>query len=127
MRFIYIEVLLRGLRALADINPIIKPLSGKWLEHLQNQQEKMQSTQNDLNEIEETSKMEDYLVEQSFKNIVGFYKEELLQVDEGKKATKLFNDRQRKSLVKAGILLRVYGKGGCRLKLSEQAKEIIEN
>ncbi len=65
-------------------------------------------------------------VEQSFINAVTYYKRELLLVDEGEKATTHFTDRQRKALVKAGILVRVYGKGGCRLHLSSKARRIIE-
>jgi len=64
--------------------------------------------------------------EQSFINTVIYYRRELLLVDEGEKATTHFTDRQRKALVKAGILLRVYGKGGCRLHLSSKARRVLE-
>lgn len=62
----------------------------------------------------------------SFRNVVMFYMKELLELDNGKKASDFFNDRQRKSLVKSGILLRRYGKGGCRLALSPKTKIILE-
>ncbi len=64
--------------------------------------------------------------EQSFVNTVIYYRRELLLVDAGEKATTHFTDRQRKALVKAGILLRVYGKGGCRLHLSGKARRVLE-
>jgi hypothetical protein len=64
--------------------------------------------------------------EQSFVNAVNYYRRELLLVDEGEKATTHFTDRQRKALVKAGVLVRVYGKGGCRLYLSSKARGILE-
>jgi hypothetical protein len=64
--------------------------------------------------------------EQSFINTVIYYRRELLLVDKGEKATTHFTDRQRKALVKAGILLRVYGKGGCRLHLSNKARRVLE-
>ncbi len=64
--------------------------------------------------------------EQSFVNAVIYYKRELMLVDEGEKATNHFTDRQRKALVKAGILVRVYGKRGCRLYLSNKARRVLE-
>jgi len=67
------------------------------------------------------------LAEISFRNTVHFYREELLKIDRGEKATKVFKDRQRKSLVKAGILNREYGQGGCRLRLSKKTRQILEN
>jgi hypothetical protein len=65
------------------------------------------------------------LEQQSMTNIIHFYREELLKVEKGGKATEHFNERQRKALVKQGILTRVYGHGGCKLRLTEQAKRII--
>jgi hypothetical protein len=62
----------------------------------------------------------------SFRNVVMFYMKELMELDNGKKASDYFNDRQRKSLVKSGILLRQYGKGGCRLALSPKTKIVLE-
>jgi hypothetical protein len=64
--------------------------------------------------------------EQSFVNTVIYYRRELMLVDEGEKATTHFTDRQRKALVKAGVLVRVYGKGGCRLHLSKKARRVLE-
>jgi hypothetical protein len=71
---------------------------------------------------ENTQEMLEY---QSLKNAIGFYQEELLKIDGGEKATDHFNERQRKSLVKQGVLERKYGHGGCRLKLTEEAKRIM--
>jgi hypothetical protein len=65
------------------------------------------------------------LEQQSMANIIHFYREELLIIEKGGKATKYFNERQRKALVKQGILTRVYGHGGCKLRLTDQAKKII--
>jgi len=64
--------------------------------------------------------------EQSFVNAIIYYRRELTLVDKGEKATIHFTDRQRKALVKAGILVRVYGKGGCRLHLSSEARQVLE-
>ena len=65
--------------------------------------------------------------QQSLVNVVYFYLEELLKVDRGEKATDFFNERQRKSLVKQGVLTRSYGHGGCKLQLTIQTKQIIQN
>lgn len=64
----------------------------------------------------------DYL---SKRNTIEFYREELLKIEKGERATDHFNERQRKSLVKQGILIRVYGHGGCKLRLTEEAKRIM--
>ncbi len=61
----------------------------------------------------------------SKRNAIDFYREELLKIENGERATDHFNERQRKSLVKQGILVRVYGHGGCKLRLTEEAKQII--
>jgi len=60
----------------------------------------------------------------SKRNTIDFYREEL-KIEKGERATDHFNERQRKSLVKQGILVRTYGHGGCKLKLTEEAKRII--
>ena len=64
----------------------------------------------------------DYL---SKRNTIEFYREELLKIEKGERATDHFNERQRKSLVKQGILIRVYGHGGCKLRLTVEAKRIM--
>ena len=64
--------------------------------------------------------------EQSFINAIIYYRRELMLVDKGEKATTHFTDRQRKVLVKAGILVRVYGRGGCRLHLSNKARRVFD-
>jgi hypothetical protein len=61
----------------------------------------------------------------SKRNAIEFYREELLKIENGERATDHFNERQRKSMVKQGILVRVYGHGGCRLRLTEEAKRIM--
>jgi len=61
----------------------------------------------------------------SKRNTIDFYREELLKIEKGGRATDYFNERQRKSLVKQGILVRVYGHGGCKLRLTEEAKRIM--
>jgi hypothetical protein len=63
--------------------------------------------------------------EVSKRNTIDFYREELLKIEKGGIATDYFNERQRKSLVKQGILVRVYGHGGCKLRLTEEAKRIM--
>lgn len=62
----------------------------------------------------------------SKRNAIDFYREELLKIENGERATDHFNERQRKSLVKQGILVRIYGHGGCKLRLTEEAKRIME-
>jgi len=61
----------------------------------------------------------------SKRNAIDFYREELLKIEKGGRATDYFNERQRKSLVKQGILVRVYGHGGCKLRLTEETKRIM--
>jgi hypothetical protein len=61
----------------------------------------------------------------SKRNAIYFYREELLKIEKGERATDHFNERQRKSLVKQGILVRVYGHGGCKLRLTEETKRIM--
>ena len=67
------------------------------------------------------------LEQRSMSNIIQFYLEELLKIEEGEKATEYFNERQRKALVKQGVLSRCYGHGGCRLQLTSTTKQIIQN
>ena len=71
--------------------------------------------------------MHETLEIQSMRNTIEFYQEELLKIEGGEKATDYFNDRQRKSLVKQGILVRVYGYGGCKLRLSDETKGFLDN
>jgi hypothetical protein len=66
------------------------------------------------------------LEDRSITNVVHFYREELLKIDQGEKATDHFNERQRKSLVKQGVLSRSYGQGGCRLELTNKTRQIIQ-
>jgi hypothetical protein len=65
------------------------------------------------------------LADTNFRNTVIYYREELLRIDEGELATEQLKDRQRRALVKAGVLRRVYGRGGCRLKLSNEARRLL--
>jgi hypothetical protein len=65
------------------------------------------------------------LADTNFRNTVIYYREELLRIEEGELATEQLKDRQRRALVKAGILRRVYGRGGCRLKLSNEARRLL--
>ena len=71
--------------------------------------------------------MQESLEYQSLRNTIEFYQEELLKIEGGEKATDHFNERQRKSLVKQGILERKYGHGGCRLRLTKKAKHIMNS
>ena len=65
--------------------------------------------------------------QQSIINVILFYKDELLKIDRGERATDHFNERQRRALVKQGVLMRSYGHGGCRLELTIKTKQIIQN
>jgi hypothetical protein len=64
-------------------------------------------------------------VEQSFRNLVMFYHQELLYIDKGGKASDFFSDPQRKKLIKQGVLERTYVHRGCRLKLTNKTKNIL--
>jgi len=65
------------------------------------------------------------LADANFRNIVIYYMEELLRIEAGDLATEHLKDRQRRALVKSGVLWRVYGRGGCRLRLSNEAKRLL--
>jgi hypothetical protein len=71
--------------------------------------------------------MMSFEVEQSFRNIVRFYAYELYMIDKGYKATRFFNDRQRRSLTKHGVFEKIYVHRGCRLKISDKAKAILNS
>jgi hypothetical protein len=64
-------------------------------------------------------------VEQSFRNIVGFYSRELKLISGGYKASRCFSEPQRKKLTKIGVLERVYIRQGCRLRLSDKARDVL--
>ena len=64
-------------------------------------------------------------VEQSFRNLVMFYQKELLYIEKGQKASKYFTDTQRRKMQKYGVLKREYGLPGCRLKLTDRTKIIL--
>ncbi|MCW4051251.1 MAG: hypothetical protein NWE89_16120 [Candidatus Bathyarchaeota archaeon] len=66
-------------------------------------------------------------VEQSFRNIVMFYSKELKQVDAGLKSSVFFNEPQRKKLTKIGVFHRIYIHKGCRLLLSDKAKQVLNS
>lgn len=76
-------------------------------------------------EQEERPREERSLADVNFRNTVIYYLEELRRIDAGELATEHLKDRQRKALVKAGILKRVYGRGGCRLRLSNEARRLM--
>jgi hypothetical protein len=65
------------------------------------------------------------LADANFRNTVIYYMEELLRIEAGDLATEHLKDRQRRALVKSGVLRRVYGRGGCRLRLSNEAKRLL--
>ena len=64
-------------------------------------------------------------VEQSFRNLVMFYHRELIYIEQGRKASEFFSDPQRKKLIKQGVLERIYVHRGCRLKLTNKTKTIL--
>ncbi|MCW4049016.1 MAG: hypothetical protein NWE89_04690 [Candidatus Bathyarchaeota archaeon] len=96
-----------------------------WMSHWLGVQRMLKTTPEASNVIRPKNDNDVTPDEQSFRNIVEFYKDELMKIEEGEKATQYFNDRQRKTLVKSGILNRVYGRGGCRLRLSRKAKKVL--
>lgn len=80
---------------------------------------------NVAHEQEEQPRDERSLADVNFRNTVIYYREELRRIDAGELATEHLKDRQRKALVKAGILKRVYGRGGCRLRLSNETRRLL--
>jgi hypothetical protein len=66
-------------------------------------------------------------VEQSFRNLVMFYHRELIYIDKGQKASDFFSDPQRKKLIKQGVLKREYVHRGCRLRLTDKTKNILNS
>lgn len=64
-------------------------------------------------------------MEQSFRNIVGYYSKELTLISGGYKASKCFSEPQRKKLTKIGVLERVYQRQGCRLRLSDKTRDML--
>jgi len=81
--------------------------------------------ENVASEQEEQPRDERSLADVNFRNTVIYYREELRRIDARELATEHLKDRQRKALVKAGILKRVYGRGGCRLRLSNEARRLL--
>jgi hypothetical protein len=81
--------------------------------------------ENVASEQEERPGDERPLADVNFRNTVIYYRDELRRIDAGELATQHLKDRQRKALVKAGILKRVYGRGGCRLRLSNEARRLL--
>lgn len=69
--------------------------------------------------------MSSFEVEQSFRNIVRFYSKELYMISDGYKASRFFSDPQRRKLRKIGVLEKVYVHRGCRLRLSDKAKNVL--
>ena len=69
--------------------------------------------------------MSSFEVEQSFRNIVSYYSKELVQINKGKKASIIFNNRQRKKLTKIGILERVVAPSGSKLKLTNKTINLL--
>jgi hypothetical protein len=69
--------------------------------------------------------MESPEVEQSFRNLVMFYRKELQYIDKGQKSSKYFSDTQRKKMLKQGVLKRVYVHRGCRLRLTDKTKNVL--
>jgi len=85
----------------------------------------MINSENVAHEQEESPREEKPLADVNFRNTVIYYREELRRIDAGELATEHLKDRQRKALVKAGVLKRVYGRGGCRLRLSSEARRLL--
>jgi hypothetical protein len=57
--------------------------------------------------------------------VVRFYSKELTLISNGYKASNCFSDPQRRKLIKIGVLERVYLHRGCRLKLSDEARNVL--
>lgn len=63
----------------------------------------------------------------SFINIIHFNRHKFTCIRNGAKATDLFSNSRRNRLVKQGIFVRVYGRGGGGVKLSEKASQALNN
>jgi len=61
----------------------------------------------------------------SFRNIVDFYREELLQIDEGRSASKVLSHKQCKSMRKYGVLTFKTKCRGRQYRLTERAREVL--
>ena len=70
--------------------------------------------------------MSSFEAEQTFRNIIRYYANELIQVENGTKASVFFNENRRRTFTKLGVFIRVYYRRGCRLILSEKAKLILD-
>ena len=70
--------------------------------------------------------MSSFEAEQTFRNIIGYYANELIQVKNGAKASAFFNEKRRRTFTKLGVFVRVYYRRGCRLVLSEKAKILLD-
>jgi len=62
----------------------------------------------------------------SFKNLVNFYKPELLRVLNGERVSEVFSRFTRRRLARLGLLCLVYRGGGRRLQVSEKVLKILE-
>ena len=61
----------------------------------------------------------------SFRNLVEFYKEELVQIDKGVKARDVLSQLELKNLVKKGILKLYYKSGEGKIVLLTEDSEVI--
>ena len=66
-------------------------------------------------------------IEISFINTIHFDRYKLIRIRNGSKATNHFSKSRRKRLVKQGILVRVYGRGGGGVTLSEKATQALND
>ena len=65
--------------------------------------------------------------ERSFRNLVFFYKKELKSIDKGSLASDFFSSPQCQKLVKVGILEYYYVHRGCRVKLTNKTRSILDS
>ena len=67
------------------------------------------------------------LDEVNFKNLVWFYRDELISLSEGTRARDVFPKGLRRRLLDLGILVYKHGRSGLRYFISTAASELLQN
>lgn len=67
------------------------------------------------------------LDEVNFRNLVWFYQDELMYLNEGTRAKNVFPKGLRRRLLKFGVLVYRHGRVGLRYFISAAASELLQN
>jgi len=69
----------------------------------------------------------DPLEEQSFRNLVEWFRPGLTRVLAGERATKVFpSSSRRRKLLRRGVFLKQYGRSGMEITVTPEAKRLLE-